>query len=190
MLVVIGELFIAASTYSDAWFWHTWGCLFQSLPCFLRNRWILNIRCMMNSLLVWTIFGRTIRNILGWFLRNWVHGSRACDRWCVKPWKSWMAFSCGGCANRKWTCVRNGPKWRICCFPRPSGMHAADFMCVPHTFGGDLTATLILLIFYCGSAWKVCWKRHAGFLRCRPFWCSQTTCCASRIDANAGSQHP
>jgi hypothetical protein len=25
MLVVIGELFIAASTYSDAWFWHTWG---------------------------------------------------------------------------------------------------------------------------------------------------------------------
>ena len=56
MLVVIGELFIAASTYSDAWFWHTWGCLFQSLPCFLWNRWILNIRCMMNSLLVWTIF--------------------------------------------------------------------------------------------------------------------------------------
>ena len=71
---------------------------------------------------------------------------------CAKPWKSWMAFSCGGCANRKWTCVRNGPKWRICCFPRPSGMHTADFMCVPHTFGGDLTATLILLIFYCGSA--------------------------------------
>lgn len=76
----------------------------------------------------------------------------ACGQWCAKPWKSWMAFSCGGCANRKWTCVRNGPKWRICCFPRPSGMHAADFMCVPHTFGGDLTATLILLIFYCGSA--------------------------------------
>ena len=84
--------------------------------------------------------------------RNWAHGPAACGQWCAKPWKSWMAFSCGGCANRKWTCVRNGPKWRICCFPRPSGMHAADFMCVPHTFGGDLTATLILLIFYCGSA--------------------------------------
>ena len=127
MLVVIGELFIAASTYSDAWFWHTWGCLFQSLPCFLWNRWILNIRCMMNSLLVWTIFGRTIRNILGWFLRNWVHGSRACDRWCVKPWKSWMVCNYGGCASLKLIYAKSGLRWKTCCFHPRCGMHIVDF---------------------------------------------------------------
>lgn len=34
MLVVIGELFIAASTYSDAWFWRTWGVCFKVYRAF------------------------------------------------------------------------------------------------------------------------------------------------------------
>ena len=50
--------------------------------------------------------------IHGWFRRNSAHGRKACGRWCARPWKSWMASSCGGCANRKSTYAQNGLKWK------------------------------------------------------------------------------
>ena len=48
------------------------------------------------------------------------------NRWCARPWKSWMASSCGGCANRKSTYAQNGLKWKTCCSPSPCGTPTAD----------------------------------------------------------------
>ena len=60
-------------------------------------------------------------------LRNWVHGSRVCDRWCVRPWKSWMACNYGGCASLKLIYAKSGLRWKTCCFHPRCGMHIVDF---------------------------------------------------------------